>query len=250
MNTFKESAYIILKEAGKPLHSKKITEIALKKGGLETSGKTPQLTMYAHLVADINTLKEKSRFVKTGPSIFGLNKKYITPKGAKKEIWPISKNLSSVQKGAIAEAKIAELIMLYGSKPLCCYKPLADDEGIDLVVKEKGCLQTVCIQVKSRFNSIEKIYTASAKESTIVKKSIASVTAVVFCLFETKKGDLWDNLWFVPTMDFIKLGGKKRKDGLIGFVAGKQKRKSNKWDEYLIDKRSLANKILEQIKKI
>lgn len=54
MNSFKDIAYQILKEVGKPLHSKEITKIALERG-FETKGKTPQKTMDAELVIDINS---------------------------------------------------------------------------------------------------------------------------------------------------------------------------------------------------
>ena len=67
MNSFKDLAYTILKESGKPLHSKEITKRALEHG-LVTEGKTPEATMNAQLVVDINTKKEKSRFIKTDPS--------------------------------------------------------------------------------------------------------------------------------------------------------------------------------------
>jgi Protein of unknown function (DUF511). len=77
MNSFKDIAYQILKEAGKPLHSKEITKIALDRGWLKTAGKTPEATMNAQLVVDINSKKEKSRFIKTGPSIFGLNENFV-----------------------------------------------------------------------------------------------------------------------------------------------------------------------------
>ncbi len=80
MNSYKDIAYTILKEAGKPLHSKEITEVAKRKRLLNTNGKTPEATMNAQLVVDINSKKEKSRFVKIGPSIFGLNKNFKEPK--------------------------------------------------------------------------------------------------------------------------------------------------------------------------
>lgn len=37
---------------------------------------------------------------------------------------------------------------------------------------------------------------------------------------------------------------------MLGFVAGRQKKESNKWDNYLIDKRDLANQIIAQMKRI
>ena len=54
---FLNVAYDVLLEADKPLHSKEITRIALKKGWLKTAGKTPDATMNSRLVVDINSKK-------------------------------------------------------------------------------------------------------------------------------------------------------------------------------------------------
>lgn len=77
MKSFKDAAYQILVEAGGPLHSKEITKIALKRGLLETAGKTPEATMNAQLVMDINGKGALSRFKKAGPSIFAVNDKRV-----------------------------------------------------------------------------------------------------------------------------------------------------------------------------
>ena len=57
---FKDAAYEILKQAGKPLHYNEITERALATNLLETAGQTPHATMGALLYTD--TLKSNSRF--------------------------------------------------------------------------------------------------------------------------------------------------------------------------------------------
>lgn len=253
MNSFKDIAYQILKEVGKPLHSKEITKIALKRGWLKTAGKTPEATMNAQLVVDINTRKDKSRFIKTAPSTFGLNPEFKIVAETKIEkkigkIYKVSKDVSTKQKGDIAEARIAELITLYGDTTLSCYKPLSDDEGIDLIVKEKGSLKTMYIQIKSRFgDNPDDIFTATTKSASIANKNSM---AVVFCFFDTEEGDLWDYLWFVPTPDFLKMANKLDSGRLLGFVAGRKKKESNKWDQYLIDKRDLANGIIAQLKQV
>jgi len=252
MTTFKSIAYQILKEAGKPLHSKEITKQALRRG-LVTDGKTPEATMNALLVVDINTKKEKSRFIKTAPSTFAINLDFReTSEKIKKEKqeekrYAISKDISSKQKGDIAEARVAELVTLYGETSLSCYKPISDDEGIDLIVKQKGNLKTMYIQIKSRFGSPEGIYTATVKaESVLDNYSMA----LVFCFFDTDKGDVWDYVWFVPSPGFLKLSNKLQNAKMLGFVAGRGRRESNKWDQYLIDKRDLASEILNQMKRI
>lgn len=253
MNTFKEIAYQILKEVGKPQHSKEITGIALNRGWLKTAGKTPEATMNAQLIVDINFKKEKSRFVKTAPSIFGLNPEYkeiakAIPKIKEEKVYKISKDISTKQKGDIAEARIAELITLYGDTTLACYKPLSDDEGIDLIVKEKGSLKTMYLQIKSRFgDNPDAIFTATTKTSSIGDNYSV---ALIFCFFDTSEGDLWDYLWFVPAPDFIKMANNLNSGKMLGFVAGRKKKETNKWDQYLIDKRELANMIIGQMKRI
>lgn len=74
--------------------------------------------------------------------------------------------------------------------------------------------------------------------------------AIIFCFFDTEEGDLWDYLWFVPAPDFIDKAGRLKNDIYYWFVAGRKKNETNKWDDYLIDKRDLANKIIEQMKKL
>ena len=251
MSTFKELAYTILKEAKKPLHSREITKLALKQG-LVSEGKTPEMTMKALLIVDVNTKKEKSRFIKTAPSTFRINPNFkeTSKKKEKTETqYTISKDISSQQKGSIAEARIAELIILYGETLLSCYKPISYDEGIDLIVKEKRkrSFKTVYVQIKSRFgNGDTGIYTATVKEKTLIDNYSM---AMVFCYFDSEKGDIGQHLWFVPAPDFIKRANKL-KDGSLGFVAGFKKKESNKWDDYLIDKRDLSNKIVEQMRRI
>lgn len=252
MTTFKDIAYQILMEEGRPLHSKEITKQALRRGWLKTAGKTPEATMNAQLIVDINRKKATSQFIKTAPSTFGLNPDYKSePKKKireKEKHYKISKEISSKQKGDVAEARIAELVTLYGKSALSCYKPISDDEGIDLIVKEKGTLKTLYIQIKSRFGpDPAKIFTATTKASGVVD---AYSMVMVFCFFDTDKGDLWDYLWFVPAPDFIKLANKLQSGKNYGFVAGRQKKASNKWDGYLIDKRDLADLIIGQLSRL
>ena len=256
MNSFKDIAYEILKETKKPLHSKELTDIALKRGWLKTAGKTPEATMNAQLVVDINAKKEKSRFVKTAPSTFALNPLLqdvpvaVVAAEEKKEerLFKIAEGISEKQKGDITEARIAELITLYGETSLSCYRPISDDEGIDIIVKEKRVPKIMYIQVKSRFGDDSgEVFTATVKTHNVIDNFSM---ALIFCFFDTERGDLWDYVWFVPAPDFLKKANRLQDGHLLGFVAGRKKKESNKWDEYLIDKRELANTIIQQMKRL
>ncbi|GAB4285355.1 MAG: hypothetical protein Kow0081_3090 [Candidatus Dojkabacteria bacterium] len=137
---------------------------------------------------------------------------------------------------------------MYGETTLSCYKPISDDEGIDLIVKKRDSLKTIYLQIKSRFgDSPKSIFTATVKAQTVCDHYSM---ALFFCFFDTSEGDLWDYLWFVPAPDFIKLANKLEGGKRLGFVPGRGKKDSNKWDEYLIDKRELADAILKQMKRV
>lgn len=247
MSTFKNIAYQVLQEVNRPLHSNEITKIALERGLLQTTGKTLEATMNAQLITDVNNNAE-SRFIKFAPSVFALNGSVIplVEMPEENQSYKISEKASSRQKGDIVEARISELVTLYGDTALSCYKPVSDDEGIDLSVKEKGSLKTIYLQVKSRFgDDPSKIFVANVKASTVVDNY---AMGFVFCHFDSEQGNLGDRLWFVPAPDFISIATSQGKN--LSFVAGRKKRKTNKWDSYLIDKTSLANRIISQMKRI
>jgi len=46
------------------------------------------------------------------------------------------------------------------------------------------------------------------------------------------------------------MANKIKNGKMLGFVAGRKKKETNKWDQYLIDKRELANIIIGQMKRI
>jgi hypothetical protein len=254
-NSFKGIAYEILRESQKPLHARDITQIALKRGWLKSAGKTPEATMNATILVDINSKKEGSQFIKTGPSTYALNPHTQTPVAAavevevkEEKVFRIAEGISDRQKGDIAEARIAELVTLYGETSLTCYRPVSDDEGIDLIVKQKGLPKIMYMQVKSRFgNDSGDIFTATVKANKVIDNFSM---AFVFCFFDTERGDLWDYIWFVPAPSFYKMANRLSDGKLLGFVAGRKKKESNKWDEFLIDKRELANTIIAQMKRI
>ena len=248
INSFRGIAYQILLEEKRPLHCKEITRIARKKGWLVSDGKTPEATMCAVLSVDVNSKKKESRFEKTKPSTFQINPRFrrISKEFIDKKTFKVSKGITSKQKGDIAEARIAELITLYGHKNLACYRPISDDEGIDLIIKEKGRFNTIFIQVKSRFgDNPGKVFVSTVKASGVKNNSCM---AMIFCFFDTSQGDILDYLWVVPAPDFRRKANKLEKGESLCFVSGMSREKeSNKWNEYLIDKRDLANKIIDMM---
>lgn len=71
--TFKEAAKLILKETGKPLSYKELTEEALKRKLISEAGITPKRTMEAQITREIKYKGSLSDFKKVGPGLFALN---------------------------------------------------------------------------------------------------------------------------------------------------------------------------------
>jgi hypothetical protein len=208
--------------------------------------------MNAQLIVDVNTNGSLSKFIKTAPSTFFLSGVRVsdskTPEAvqvAKKKA--IISRVSSKQKGDIAEARIAELITLYGDNEISSFKPISDDEGIDLIVKPKGKLKSLYIQIKSRFgDNPSEVFTATVKAKGIVDNYSMMF---VFCYFDTSDGDIWDYIWVIPAPDFLRKANKLEGGQSYGFVAGRKVSETNKWDEYLIQKTDLSTTIISQLEK-
>jgi restriction endonuclease Mrr len=70
--TFTEAAVEILRLVGKPLHYKKITEIAIERNLLSHVGKTPEITMSSRLATMVKKDRGEAPILKVKPGVFGL----------------------------------------------------------------------------------------------------------------------------------------------------------------------------------
>src|ERR1700734_773807 len=70
--TFIEAAAEVLRHAGKPLHYKEITELAIAQNLLSHVGKTPEITMSHRLTAAIKKDDKDVPLVKVKPGVFAL----------------------------------------------------------------------------------------------------------------------------------------------------------------------------------
>ncbi len=78
--TFTEAAAEVLRLAGKPLHYKEITELAIEKNLLSHVGKSPEVTMGARLAALLKKEDKTNPIVRVKPGVFALRE--WGPKGA------------------------------------------------------------------------------------------------------------------------------------------------------------------------
>lgn len=245
INSFKSAAVKVLRKSGRPLHYREITKRAQQQGLIRTDGKTPWATMNAQLSVDIKRNGENSRFIRTDPGYFYIKDLEVVPPDETHIIkHSVNKSLTPKQKGDISEARVAELITLYGSEGLSCYKPVSDDEGIDIIAKRRGKLDVLYIQVKSTYGYKDKRgFVSTVKEKTIKNKSRM---ILVFVYFDLSEGDLYDHVFCIPAPEFLKLtqNSKKKTEDRV-FTVGLKNPDKSKYAEYMIEKRELANKLIE-----
>jgi HB1, ASXL, restriction endonuclease HTH domain/Restriction endonuclease len=80
--TFTEAAAEVLRLAGKPLHYKEITELAIEKNLLSHVGKSPEVTMGARLAALLKKEDKTNPIVRVKPGVFAL-REWSEKKGRK-----------------------------------------------------------------------------------------------------------------------------------------------------------------------
>jgi len=221
--SFKAIATKIITEAGNPLHYREITSTAMERGILQTAGKTPWATMNAQLSMDIINNGENSIFYRAQPGFFGLKSLGITKKAtitgrARIIKHTVTDSLNTKQKGDIAEARVSELLTLYGDEGLSCYRPISDDEGIDIIVKRRDKLEVAYIQVKSSYGYKDRGFVSSVREKQIINKERM---IMVFVYFDLSQGDLFDQVFCIPAPDFLRLTANvDKKPGERVFTVG------------------------------
>ena len=85
-----DAAATVLQEAGGPLHYREITKRMLARKLWTTAGKTPWETVNARLTVDIKERGAASRFVRTGPGLYALNRNVSAePRSCKRPRSPV-----------------------------------------------------------------------------------------------------------------------------------------------------------------
>ena len=135
--TFIEAAAEILRLAGKPLHYKEITELAIEKNLLSHVGKTPEVTMSHRLTSAVKKDDKEVPIVKIKPGVFAL-REWDEKKGRRgAAAAPPAESDESAAGEADSEVNALEIeAALRKAK-----EPAEDDEGDDengVLVEHRG----------------------------------------------------------------------------------------------------------------
>jgi len=189
MNKFRTAAIQILSEVKKPLHYKDITRLALEKGILETDGATPDASMNAQIITDINKKGKGSDFVKTAPSTYSLNsnKVAIEPKKQKKVLEEEAEeeeklSLDTGFTGKAGEHLVCSELLFRGYNASI----MSVDVGMDIIATKNNKLYS--IQVKTANANEYNTYNFDVRKISF-ERDYAGNTFYIFVLRGKAKTD-------------------------------------------------------------
>ncbi|EJA3099286.1 TPA: DUF4365 domain-containing protein [Vibrio parahaemolyticus] len=127
--------------------------------------------------------------------------------------------LTSTQIGALAENVVANELMIESGGRLSPFQPIADDDGIDLLVYDKVTGNALPIQVKARTNTINK--SGKQERSNIVHFEVRKATfndtrsAILLCVLLNQDLRSSERTWLMPMEQLASLSAEKEQKFVI-----------------------------------
>jgi hypothetical protein len=129
--TFTEAAAEVLRLAGKPLHYKEITEMAIEKNLLSHVGKSPEVTMGARLAALLKKEDKANPIVRVKPGVFALRDWDGKGRGKKKSEAAAAREAEEAEGGDEINALEVEAATRESLPPPPPAPPIDDEEDDD-----------------------------------------------------------------------------------------------------------------------
>ena len=113
-------------------------------------------------------------------------------------------NLTSTQRGKIAELHVATALMTQSGGRLSPFSPISDDHGIDLVIMDKATGKALPVQVKSWLLSPER--PVRTVQFDVRKATFSEMTAgVVIAVVMDAETLAMSMAWMIPLSDIPTL---------------------------------------------
>jgi hypothetical protein len=139
--TFTEAAAEVLRMAGKPLHYKEITELAIEKNLLSHVGKSPEVTMGARLAALLKKEDKTNPIVRVKPGVFALAEWAGGAKGKKKRGAAADADAGDDDNGEGTDVNALEVEAQTRAEAAGRARPDDDDDDEPLIVSGEDALR-------------------------------------------------------------------------------------------------------------
>ncbi len=122
---------------------------------------------------------------------------------------PRLRALTTSQIGKIGETLVASQLMLASGGRLSPFLPLADDDGIDLVLLDKVTAAALTIQVKSR-TGVDNEKAQTVEFDVRLATFSARADAYMLALLLDEAGQGIRSAWLVPNAELERVSNRKR----------------------------------------
>ncbi|MHC4574073.1 MAG: DUF4365 domain-containing protein [Planctomycetota bacterium] len=165
-----------------------------------------------------------------------------------------SSNLTSTQIGSIGENVAATGLMIATEGRLSPFYPVADDQGIDLLMYDKKTGKALPIQVKSRTTTIKK--RGGRGKSNIVHFEIRTVAvkgkklALFLAILLDRHLKIIERAWLIPMKDIPRVLTKRSKYSKYVMRANRSLSAKDKFTPYRCDNvGEVARRLLSLLEK-
>jgi len=142
--------------------------------------------------------------------------------------------LSSTQIGTLAENLVANELMIESAGRLSPFQPLADDDGIDILIYDKITGKAVPMQIKARTNTINK--RGKQERSNTVHFELKKTSlkeerkALLLCVLLASSMRATERAWLLPLTDLPDIAPDKGNKYVIR--ANRQLTSNDKYKTY------------------
>ena len=142
--------------------------------------------------------------------------------------------LTSTQIGAVAENLVANELMIESMGRLSPFQPIADDDGLDVLIYDKVTGRAVPIQIKARTKSVKKA--ASNERGNIVHFEVRKSShrddrhALLLCVLLSENLRSTERAWLLPLHEIHLLSSNREKKFVI--QANKQLNSNDKYKKF------------------
>jgi hypothetical protein len=161
-------------------------------------------------------------------------------------------NLSSTQIGALAENLISNELMIESGGRLSPFQPVADDDGIDVLIYDKITGKAAPIQIKSRTNTINK--PGKQERSNTVHFEVRKSTlrkerkAMLLCVLLDGSLRSTERAWLLPISLLPEIAADRKTKYVIR--ANKQLDTKDKYKPYQCESiREVAKRLVDAFEK-
>lgn len=167
--SYADAAEHLLRQERKPLKYRFLTKTAIDDGLIHTESKTPHITMYVSLRADIQRRQQRGepqRFIFLGKGLFtlvelvtaGTERKTRDAveqvrESRKDACKALHSKLTAVNRGPEFETMVSDLLMALGYQNV---EPIGgkDDQGVDIVCEKRDGITTIRVAIQCKCKSL------------------------------------------------------------------------------------------------